>query len=83
MTNSPKSVAIAEAKNTLSKLVDRVVRGEEIIITRHGTAVARLMPIRNLNRREVSSGLALMRAARRRRNAAFAGIVAWTNEGGR
>jgi prevent-host-death family protein len=83
MSNSPKSVPIAEVKNTLSKLVDRAVRGEEIIITRHGEAVARLMPIRSANRQEISAGLVLMRAARRRRNAGFADIVAWTNEGGR
>ena len=33
-----------EAKNTLGSLLDRVQRGEEIIITRHGKAVARLIP---------------------------------------
>jgi len=33
-----------EAKNTLGTLLDRVERGEEIIITRHGKAVARLVP---------------------------------------
>jgi len=33
-----------EAKNTLGSLLDRVEHGEEIIITRHGKAVARLIP---------------------------------------
>ena len=33
-----------EAKNTLGALLDRVERGEEITITRHGKAVARLVP---------------------------------------
>lgn len=33
-----------EAKNTLGNLLDRVERGEEIVITRHGKAVARLVP---------------------------------------
>ena len=32
-----------EAKNTLGALLDRVERGEEIIITRHGKPVARLV----------------------------------------
>ena len=32
------------AKNTLGALLDRVEQGEEIIITRHGRAVARLAP---------------------------------------
>jgi prevent-host-death family protein len=33
-----------EAKNTFGALLDRVERGEEITITRHGRAVARLVP---------------------------------------
>jgi len=33
-----------EAKNTLGSLLDRVECGEEIVITRHGNAVARLVP---------------------------------------
>jgi len=33
-----------EAKNTLGTLLDRVEQGEEIVITRHGRAVARLVP---------------------------------------
>ncbi len=33
-----------EAKNTLSALLERVEQGEEIVITRHGKPVARLVP---------------------------------------
>jgi prevent-host-death family protein len=33
-----------EAKNTLGALLDRVQQGEEIVITRHGKPVARLVP---------------------------------------
>lgn len=33
-----------EAKNTLGSLLDRVEQGEEIVITRHGRPVARLVP---------------------------------------
>jgi prevent-host-death family protein len=33
-----------EAKNTLGALLDRVEHGEEIVITRHGRPVARLVP---------------------------------------
>jgi prevent-host-death family protein len=33
-----------EAKNKLGALLDRVENGEEIIITRHGKAVAKLVP---------------------------------------
>ena len=40
------TVGIFEAKNRLSELVDRAARGEEIVITRRGEQVARLMPPR-------------------------------------
>mgnify|MGYP001309150943 FL=1 len=33
-----------EAKNTLGALLDRVQQGEEIVITRHGKRVAKLIP---------------------------------------
>lgn len=36
-----------EAKNTLGSLLDRVEKGEEIVITRHGKPVARLAPVRS------------------------------------
>ncbi len=37
-------VGAFEAKNTLGSLLDRVENGEEILITRHGKPVARLVP---------------------------------------
>ena len=37
-------VGAFEAKNKLSALLDRVEQGEEVIITRHGRPVARLVP---------------------------------------
>jgi len=39
-----KEIGAFEAKNTLGTLLDYVERGEEIVITRHGKAVARLVP---------------------------------------
>jgi prevent-host-death family protein len=33
-----------EAKNKLGSLLDRVEQGEEVVITRHGKPVARLVP---------------------------------------
>ena len=39
-----REVGAFEAKNKLGQLLDLVERGEEIIITRHGKAVARLVP---------------------------------------
>ena len=37
-------VALYEAKNRLSGLLDEVATGKQIIITRHGKAVAKLVP---------------------------------------
>lgn len=39
-----QEIGAFEAKNTLGALLDRVEHGEEIIITRHGKPVARLVP---------------------------------------
>jgi len=39
-------VGIYQAKAKLSELVDQAERGSEITITRHGKAVARLVPAR-------------------------------------
>lgn len=38
-------VGAYDAKTRFSEILERVVNGEEITITRHGTAVARLVPI--------------------------------------
>lgn len=38
------TVGVHEAKTSLSKLLRRVAAGEEIVITRGGTPVARLVP---------------------------------------
>jgi prevent-host-death family protein len=39
-----EQIGAFEAKNTLGSLLDRVQDGEEIVITRHGRPVARLVP---------------------------------------
>jgi prevent-host-death family protein len=38
-------VGTFEAKNKLSELLDRVERGEEVVITRRGKPTAKLVPI--------------------------------------
>jgi prevent-host-death family protein len=43
-------VGLAEAKNKLSELVDRVAQGEEITITRHDEAIAKLVPAKRPSR---------------------------------
>ena len=37
--------SIVEAKNQLSELIDRALKGEGVVITRHGRPVVELKPI--------------------------------------
>lgn len=38
------SISVFDARNRLSALLDQVERGHEVVITRRGKAVARLVP---------------------------------------
>jgi prevent-host-death family protein len=38
---------VAKAKNQLSKLIDRALTGEDIVITRRGEPVVELRPVRS------------------------------------
>jgi len=57
-------IALFDAKNCLSELIDRVLKGETIIITRRGKAVAQLtLPQPEDSRAQ--DAVAQLRAARR------------------
>lgn len=65
-----------EAKNKLGSLLDRVERGEEIVITRHGRAVARLVPNNGgVDRMEAAAAAARIRE---RARAMSFGSFDWT-----
>ena len=58
-----QEIGAFEAKNTLSALLDRVQRGEVIVITRHGVPVARLVPdTKRIDTAEAEAALARIRA---------------------
>jgi prevent-host-death family protein len=42
--------SVAEAKNQLSRLIDRALRGESVVITRHGHPVVEIRPVKPLDR---------------------------------
>jgi len=42
-----QTVGAFEAKTHLAALLDQVEHGEQVVITKHGKAVARLMPMEN------------------------------------
>lgn len=48
-------VGTYEAKTHLAALLDRVERGEEITITRHGRPVARLVPVTAAGRSDLDA----------------------------
>jgi prevent-host-death family protein len=55
-------VGAFEAKNKLSALLDRVEKGEEIVITRHGRPIAKLIPANGgVDRAEAQAALQRMR----------------------
>ena len=61
-----QQIGAFEAKNTLGSLLDRVEAGEEIVITRHGKPVARLVPNRaGSDRSKAEAAAARIRARAR------------------
>jgi prevent-host-death family protein len=57
-----EEIGAFEAKNKLAWLLDRVEKGEEIIITRHGRPVARLVPdVRGFDSSQARAALERMR----------------------
>jgi len=56
--------SVAEAKNTLSSLLDKVAAGEEVVITKHGRPIAEIRPVTAENRRSGKFDYARLRADR-------------------
>lgn len=65
-------VSVTEAKGVLTDLVRRAEAGDEIVLTRHGRAAVRLVPI--VQGRDAASRRALIEDVRR-------GAAARTNDG--
>ena len=59
------SVTALEAKTRFGKLLDRVSRGEEIVVTRHDKPVARIIPEGGVSLRDVRAAVAGLRDLRR------------------
>ena len=60
------TVTAFEAKTRFGQLLERVARGEEIVITRHDKPVARIVPEGRGNLEDIRSAVADIRALRRR-----------------
>lgn len=70
-----RKIGAFEAKNKLSALLDLAEKGEEIVITRHGKEVARLLPPRREYSQEAAR--AAVRRIRERAEKAKRGPFDW------
>ena len=59
------SVGAFEAKTHLSSLLDRVEKGEDIVITRHGKQVARLIKVSDGDTSRADEAFAKLRELRK------------------
>ncbi len=59
------TVGAFEAKTHLSSLLERVAQGEEIVITRHGKPLARLIPIAVADRSKIDNAISKLKMLRK------------------
>ena len=62
-----RTVGTFAAKTHLSALLEQVARGEEITITRHGKAIARLVPVDAVSHDRLAHAVAQLKRFRRGR----------------
>jgi len=61
------TVSVSEARAKLSQLLDKVVQGEQVIITRQGVPIATLVPIGLENENAVDQAIDSIRRLRQGR----------------
>jgi prevent-host-death family protein len=59
------TVGAFEAKTHLSALLDKVAAGEEVVITKHGEPVARLVGARTIDRERVNEAFEKLKTLRK------------------
>ena len=59
------TVGAFEAKTHLSALLEKVSRGEQVLITRHGKAVARLVPAEQADRSKTAAAIESLTSMRK------------------
>lgn len=78
-----KTVGAFEAKTHLSRLLDKVEKGEKITITRHGAPVARLVPVEKEEKPDVKKVIEQIRELRKGVTLGGLSIREMINEGRR
>jgi prevent-host-death family protein len=59
-----RQIQASEAKARLAQLLDEVERGETVIITRHGHAIARLVPETDRRQADINDAITCIEARR-------------------
>jgi prevent-host-death family protein len=59
------TVGAFEAKTHLSSLLDRVAEGEEVLISKHGKPIARLVSVARIDRERVNDAYEKLRLLRK------------------
>jgi prevent-host-death family protein len=79
-----KEIQASVAKARLAELLDQVERGETVVITRHGKAIARLVPDEGARRTDARRAMDEIKEMRKHAGrATVQEILAWRNEGRR
>lgn len=77
-----KEIQASEAKTHLASLLDEVEHGASIRITRHGRAIARIVPEAERRQSEIAAAMARIRARRKTApRIRVAGLIADKNQG--
>lgn len=78
-----ESIGAFDAKTHLSKLLDRVARGESVTITRHGKPVALLVPVKTDRARAREAVARISERRRQIKGAPLAELLESVHEGHR
>ncbi len=62
-----KTIGATEAKTHFARLLERVANGERIVITKHGTPVARLVPFAKPDTARTRNAISRLKASRKGR----------------
>ncbi len=75
-------VGAYEAKSHFAELLKRTERGETILITRHGKPIARLVPVADATREELTQAIGRLKTLRRGRGRiSYDELRSWIHEG--
>jgi len=76
-----RTIGAFEAKNRLSELLDAADNGEEIMITKHGRPVARLVPAEPIDRVKAREAAEWLKRTRKERSLGGLSITDMIKEG--